>query len=138
MSSFIFVDTSAWKAWIDRSDDYHSTVAQQFEHCRKNHLQLLTSDYVISETLTLLRMRRGLGHSIALQFGNIIFQSKLVQVIHIGSKLFQSAWKIFSGFEDKEFSFVDCSSFALMEKNKIKKALSLDHHFTQYGFDLHL
>jgi predicted nucleic acid-binding protein len=37
-------------------------------------------------------------------------------------------------FADKEWDWVDCTSFELMERRGIRDALSLDHHFTQAGF----
>jgi hypothetical protein len=35
---------------------------------------------------------------------------------------------------DKEWSLVDCISFAVMKQRKIKEALTADHHFVQAGF----
>ncbi|MBI4822940.1 MAG: hypothetical protein HY805_01755 [Nitrospirae bacterium] len=44
-------------------------------------------------------------------------------------------WKLLEKYSDKDFSFTDCTSFALMERLKIKTAFTFDAHFTQYGFN---
>ena len=40
----------------------------------------------------------------------------------------------FLKYADKDFSFVDCLSFAIIEDEKIDYALSFDHHFKLYHF----
>jgi len=45
------------------------------------------------------------------------------------------AWKIFKTHKDKTYSFTDCTSFALMEKNVIKNAFAYDRHFAQHGLN---
>lgn len=134
MSLRYFVDTSAWKALIDQKDQFHSSVREVFDQCRQDKTFLITSDYVVSETLTLLRVRAGLGHGIAIKFGELIHFSRAVQMQFISPVLFQKAWEIFRRYGDKDYSFVDCTSFALMEKIKTREAITLDHHFAQYGF----
>ena len=134
MSRRLFVDTGAWKAWLDKKDRFHQVVDQEFERCRRENISLVTTDYIISETLTLLRMRAGLGHALALKFGETIFSSQVIHLEFISTELFHKAWEIFRRYQNKDFSFVDCSSFALMEAQGLKEALSLDQHFTQYGF----
>ena len=42
-------------------------------------------------------------------------------------------WGIFEQYEDKGFSFTDCTSFALMERLEINTAFVFDDHFVQYG-----
>lgn len=134
MSRGIFVDTGAWKAWIDKKDEDHQAIRNEFDRCRSEKIPLETSDYVVSETLTLLRMRPGLGHPVAVGFGEMVQSSHVIRIHAISSDLFQKAWKIFQRYSDKDFSFVDCTSFALMEKRGLKEVLALDDHFTQYGF----
>ena len=132
----VFVDTSAWKALIDTADQCHESIKKQFEKCRSEKIVLETTDYVVSETLTLLRIRPGLGFRVAVQFGQMVHSSQVIQINVITPDLFQKAWGIFQRYSDKDFSFVDCSSFALMEKKGLREALTLDIHFTQYGFEI--
>jgi predicted nucleic acid-binding protein len=50
----IFVDTGAWYASLVPTDPDHATAVQWLA---SNHSPLLTTDYIIDETLTLLRAR---------------------------------------------------------------------------------
>jgi predicted nucleic acid-binding protein len=47
----------------------------------------------------------------------------------------KAAWGIFEKHTDKEFSFTDCTSFALMEAEAIRNVFTFDQHFSQYGFE---
>jgi predicted nucleic acid-binding protein len=40
---------------------------------------------------------------------------------------------MFRQYEDKGFSFTDCTSFALMERLDINTVFAFDDHFVQYG-----
>lgn len=46
----------------------------------------------------------------------------------------EAAWRILQGFADQDFSFVDCTSFALMERLGIVDAFAFDDHFLVYRF----
>ncbi len=50
----VFVDTGAWFAYFVRRDPDHSSAR---EWARTNRQPLITSDYVIDELLTLLKVR---------------------------------------------------------------------------------
>ena len=68
----IFVDTSAFIALQDRGDQFHS-VAVKFNHyLGKNKFDIYTSNYVLDETFTLLKIRA--GHAVAKKFGQDIFR----------------------------------------------------------------
>ncbi len=134
MKEKFFVDTSFWKALIDRNEKQYSSVSKVFAKFEDQPVTMYTTDYIFSETVTLIRMRSGLGNKIAREWGNKVLSSPSVLFYKIDEKLFHRAWAIFQKYQDKEFSFVDCSSFALMEEKKIETALTLDRHFEQYGF----
>ncbi len=71
----IFVDTSAWFASaVPKDDDY--LFAKQW--LLQNKRRLVTSDYVIDETLTLLRARG--EYQRAIEFGDGIFTNNLADI----------------------------------------------------------
>lgn len=134
MTRPIFVDTSAWCALFDRADRQHARAKQYWESMAGRLGLVYTSDFVLDETLTLLRMR--LGHAAAVQFGKLAQASKVVQVIPVSASRWEHAWSIFVRFEDKDFSFTDCTSFAIMQELSLREAMAFDHHFIQMGFTL--
>ena len=48
----------------------------------------------------------------------------------------ERARAIFFRYRDKDFSFTDCTSFAIMRELRLRAALTTDRHFRQAGFDL--
>jgi len=128
MRRSIFVDTSAWYAMTD-ADDADHVVAQAFIAALDR--PLLTSNFVIAETITLVRDR--LGHAVAIQVGEQFRKKALAEIVRITEKDENAAWRIFARYRDKEFSFVDCTSFAVMERLKLNTAFAFDAHFEQYG-----
>lgn len=130
----LFVDTAGWVACADRSDPSHGKCVA----CRDAQLRagavLLTTDYVIDETLTLLRLR--LGMAAARAWWQRVSSSRRVVVADVDHDLRESARQWFFRYDDKEFSFTDCTSFALMEREKLREALTTDRHFRQAGFQM--
>lgn len=121
----IFIDTSAWFAAYVPSDSQHGSVRQAIESASR----LVTSDYVVDETLTLLRVR---GHSQrALTFGALVWEGKIARIEYLQPPDLQQAWTIFSQFRDKGWSFTDCTSLAVMRRLGVTSAISLDAHFQQ-------
>ena len=122
----IFVDTGAWFASVITSDPNHSA-AQAW--LNSNIAPLLTTDYVVDETLTLLRARR--HHTKARWLGERFFNSQLGAIYHLTEDDLRRAWETFRDFDDKEWSFTDCASRVVIEKFNIAKAFAFDHHFRQ-------
>lgn len=124
----VFVDTGAWFAWMDRADPDHDRIIPCFE---ENRSRLVTSNYVLDETITLMRFR--LGVDAARRFGDLAFEHALSRVEQVRPKDEVAAWEIFKRFSDQEYSFTDCTSFAIMERLKAEYALTLDSDFRSYG-----
>lgn len=126
--NFVCVDTSAWYALFDKDDSEHER-AKHFHQA--NQSPFLTTDYIVDETLTLVRIR--LGHRRAVEIGKHFWGQDLAQVIAVTSEDRAAAWKIFQRYEDKIFSFTDCTTFAVMERLGVTTAFTFDGHFRQYG-----
>lgn len=124
----IFVDTSAWFAAIVPDDKNFNTVQEWLE---SNSDQLITTDYVVDETLTLLKARG--EYRYAIELGTQFFGGGLATVTKVESQDFLRAWELFRDYSDKEWSFTDCTSKVVMERLGIHIALAVDHHFTQFG-----
>jgi uncharacterized protein len=124
----VFVDTGAWYACTVPDDENHQK-AQDW--LRANAQSLLTTDYVVDETLTLLKVR---GHAtLALDLGKALFAAELADIVLVTEEDIQQAWQTFRRFQDKDWSFTDCTSKVVMERLHAVEAFSFDHHFRQFG-----
>lgn len=89
------------------------------------------TDYVIDETLTLLRARG--EHVKALALGRQFFDLGLTNIHFIDADLLRSAWQTFRDHPEHRWSFTDCTSKVVMELLHVRKALCLDNHFREFG-----
>ncbi len=124
----IFVDTGAWFASVVPSDSDHRAASSWM---RQNTQPLLTTDYVVDETPTLLRMRKEVQRAIVL--GEAFFSGKLATLYYLTEEDTQQTWQVFRQFSDKNWSFTDCSSKVIIERHKLTQAFAFDHHFRQFG-----
>src|SRR5271157_4441203 len=124
----IFVDSGAWFAAAVPSDRRY---AEAHRWMGQNREKLLTSDYVVDETLTLLRARGEPNRAIAL--GNQFFRGDLTAIYYLTEEDIQAAWDVFCRCSDKEWSFTDCTSKVVMERLQLITAFAFDRHFHQFG-----
>ena len=129
----LFVDTSAWLALNDRSDQFHALAVEKLASIRAGRISLVTSDYVLDESVTIIRLRA--SHAAAVIFGQSILGSSVIDLIPVGTDDRLAAWEIFRKYADQDFSFTDCTSFALMRKLRLKTAFTFDGHFSLIGFN---
>lgn len=129
----IFVDTSAFIAIANRSD-WHHLKAKEFLNTLTPDTKLHTSNYIIDETVTRIRMI--VGHKAALIFGREMLSSQLYTIHYIDKDIEKEAFKIFEKHPDKKLSFTDCTSFALMKKLGINKVFAFDDDFIAAGFEV--
>ncbi len=129
----IFVDTSAFFPLYNSTDAHHKTAMRIAGQLKEEGRDQVTSNIVVGETLTLLSMR--VSKSTAVQFGKLIIQSGL-HIFIIDQDLHASAWEIFQSLKNKDVSFFDCTSFAIMKSMGIQTAFSFDKDFKDMGFVL--
>lgn len=126
----LFVDTGAWFALVNRADPDHSAVADLLDAFRG---RLVTSSYVLDETITLCLAR--LGHDVAVAAGETLLDPDVVDLFRISASDERASWELFRSRPDETYSFTDCTSFVLMRRLAIPRAAAVDGHFRQEGFE---
>ena len=128
------MDTGGFKAIIDPKDEFHLQAVKTWRKLEKNKAVLVTSNYVLDETFTLLRARCGL--KTAIDFKKVLAASSpVIQVIRVTVVDEAAAWHWFSKNWSK-LSFTDCVSFAVMKRLGIKKVVAFDRHFVREGMKI--
>jgi predicted nucleic acid-binding protein len=128
----VFVDTSAFYALLVASEENHKTAARVFESLAADDVTLVTSNYVVLETVALLQSRLGLPSVRA-------FEQDILPVVELAwvtpdVHLAAAAAHVLA--DRGRLSLVDCVSFRLMHDLGIVEAFAFDRHFTQQGFRL--
>ena len=130
----LFVDTAGWVACADTSDLAHEPCRAARDTALRSGQTLVTTDYVVDETLTLIRLRLSL--SAAEAWWRQIDASPRVRWERIDGTRFDRALELLFRHRDKDYSFTDCTSFAHMRELKLTSVLTTDKHFKQMGFDV--
>jgi hypothetical protein len=130
----VFVDTAGWMACADEGDPVHERACGARDAALERGDVLVATDYVLDETLTLIRMRLGLAAAKA--WWEQIEGSSRLRWEWIGMSRAEKARAVFFRHRDKDYSFTDCTSFVVMQELKLKRALTTDRHFHQMGFEV--
>lgn len=134
---YVFIDSSAFKAFYDEEDVFHPKAEEFMEKVLERKVSVkgfVTTDYILDETITLIKFAH--SHRKAVEFGEAALKSRVLKVIYVGERLFEEALDLFRRSEDKEWSFTDCVSFAIMNELGLEKAFTFDRHFSQAGFTI--
>jgi predicted nucleic acid-binding protein len=126
----IFVDTSFWVALTATRDAHHDESRSLLE--RYGAQPLLTSSAVRGETWTFLRRRY--GHRIAVAYLDRIDRSRRVTVAFVSEAQEAEALRWLRRHDEREYSFVDATSFAVMRSMRIRDAFAFDGDFAAAGF----
>ncbi|MGI8476485.1 MAG: type II toxin-antitoxin system VapC family toxin [Thermomicrobiales bacterium] len=92
--------------------------------------RFFTTNFVIAETHALVLNR--IGREVAARVLAELDHGPAT-IVRISIRDERRARAIFARYADKDFSLTDALSFAVMERLRIGTALTLDHHFAQYG-----
>jgi uncharacterized protein len=127
----VFLDTGAFLALADGDDQYHSAATPVYTELIQTKAQLFTSNFILSETYTLIRFK--VGHQAAVEFMKPFDQTG-IKILRVSEAIEHTAKTIFQRYDDKDFSFVDCTSFALIDHHRLDHAFAFDGHFRQFRF----
>jgi uncharacterized protein len=124
-----FVDTSFWVGLRFRRDARHEDARRLWESSTG---ALLTTNLVIGETWTFFS--RKAGHRRAVEFVNAVERLENLTVRPVDGDLDADAWRWLRRHDERAYSYVDATSFALMRKLRLREALAFDGDFAAAGF----
>lgn len=127
----VFVDTSAFVALRNSSEAEHERARLALTDLIAEGVALFTSNYVFAETYTALMVRVGRGE--AIEWGRRFRDGGAIDLVHLDRPTEEKAWEILERYDDKRWSYVDATSFALLERGGESDAFAFDAHFSQRG-----
>lgn len=131
MKQVAFLDTGAIFALADADDRKHGEVRAIYFHQER---RFILHDLILIEACSLLTKR--LNKQAALRMVDAVCSTLRVEKAPLTPALIAAGWERCRRFADKDWDWIDCISFELMERRGLREALSLDRHFAQAGFEL--
>lgn len=129
-----FIDTSAFVALSDRTDQYHLSAIRFFKEQIHPDDQLYTSNYVVDETIT--RLRVGANHYAAVKFADSIYTTHTHSISVIDHAIELAALRLFKQYHDHDFSFTDCTTMVLLNQLAIPFLFAYDKASRNVGYHL--
>jgi predicted nucleic acid-binding protein len=131
-NKLVFIDTSGWIALFNQDDRFHHSARELWADFEKRRRTLVTTDWVLAETgngLARTRARNEFADNV-----DIFLASRSARMVRVSKELFRAAITFYSRMVDKTWGFVDCASFLVMRRQRIREAVTTDRHFQQAGF----
>jgi len=133
----IFVNSGAWIALSDKSDQHHQQAKAVYERLKRERVRLLTTDYVVDGSAT--RLRYDSGHAQAVRFLDIIETTERTGILRVAwttPAVFQAAASLFRQHDTPVLSFTGCVSFVLCAQSRVAEVFAFDQHFAMRGLIL--
>jgi len=124
----VLLDSSAILALLDRGDRDHDSARDMLTQLHAGRASLFCTNFIRAEAYTLVGVR------LSWQMAGQWLRSLDVPVERITASDEERAILILLSHQDKGYSFVDATSFAVMERLSLREAFTFDRHFQQFGF----
>lgn len=128
----VFIDTGAFCALSIPKDQHNRKAKVIYKQIHKDKYVICTSDYVLDETYTLLKMRG--SHATAVKFMNQIDKCNIT-VLRVTEDIEEKVKAIFRKIDDKRLSYTDCTSFALINQSGVETVFAFDEHFRYHPYN---
>jgi predicted nucleic acid-binding protein len=126
----VFVDTSALLAVLHSGDENHARASRRFRALLESGEGLVTTSYVLVETVALLQHRFGLAAVRGFQDA----VAPVMDVVWVDAELCAEGTAALLTAGRRDLSLVDCTSFACMRRQGLTRAFHFDRHFRDQGF----
>ncbi|MBE3519206.1 MAG: type II toxin-antitoxin system VapC family toxin [Firmicutes bacterium] len=128
----VYVDTSAFLAVLDASDQCHPRAARVWRELLQSGVSLACSSYALVETCALIQRR--LGMEALRAFREDVYP--ILTVFWVDARTHESAADAVLAANRRELSLVHCVSFLVMRQNGLKKVFTFDRHYVEQGFEV--
>ncbi|MBE2179951.1 MAG: type II toxin-antitoxin system VapC family toxin [Chthoniobacterales bacterium] len=126
----VFVDTSGFYAFLDRTDPFHDQASTFFLRARDEGWGLFTSSYVVHETWALIQARLGWG-AVEDWLSSLL---PLCEVVWVDETLHRLGMARARQVRERRLSLTDCVSFEVMSARNCLEAIADDEHFRKLGY----
>jgi predicted nucleic acid-binding protein len=126
----IYADTSAFIAFVDRSDTHHPLFRRLFS----DPPRVITTSLVVAEGHAWFLRRY--DRTRALQFLALIEDLTLLTVVSVGSNEITAAARVMRKFSDQDLTLADAVGLHLMNALRVKICWSTDFHLGLMGVPL--
>ena len=132
----VFVDSGAWIALSDPRESLHRHALQLYSSLPRD-TRLLTSNYVVAETITWLRYHLDNRSAVAFRAGIDCDVSRgTLRVVWVDEDVHEAGWAIFAGYDDQVLSMTDCTSAVIARRERADYVFSFDRDFSMLGFEV--
>jgi uncharacterized protein len=128
----IFVDTGFWYARYVSDDADHERASKWLKSTTE---PLVTTDYCVDETLTLIAARK--RPELAIVAGRHLFSGSVARIHFMNSEQIHRAWILFQQRATAGWSFTDCTSKIAIDDLSLGSAAAFDQHFHQFGIKVY-
>jgi len=127
--SRIFADSSFWVALRQSRDINHGAARALASQLLRERTRLVVTPLIFAEVHARCCRSLPLRNQVIRDF----WENPVVEIEHLEPEDYRQALDLLRTYRDKDYPFCDATSFVLMERLSIHRALSFDDHFKQIG-----
>jgi predicted nucleic acid-binding protein len=125
----VFIDASFWIALRANNQAEHPSAVALLKQMAAEKRAFISTHFVFAEVHAHFSRHQRLRQQVTHDF----FKSPVFRIEHLEQVDYDEAIKLLQTHRDKDYSYCDALSFALMRRLGLENALSFDGHFEQIG-----
>ncbi len=125
-----FIDTSFFIALLTKEDRFHAKADEAWKSLLESEASLVSTNYTLLETFSLIQNRLGLEAVSDFQRDVV----PLLSLEWVDENYHEAGLAAVLTAKRRNLSLVDCVSFEVMRRNRVKNVLTFDKHFGEHGF----
>jgi len=101
------------------------------ETLRRQRARLITTEFILLEVADALSAPAIRSQTV--DFIEGLRQLPVLRIIPLSQELLAEGWALYRQRSDKEWGLTDCTSFVVLNQERITQVFTSDHHFEQAG-----